>query len=152
MVLRCAASRKAGAAVISAELYAQAQAIAVCDRAAPVVSYAVPVVTKSKLNERHGHWAQRSASAKGQRAGAYQLFPKGQPGALAGRLVVRLVRRAPRRLDGDNLAGALKSVRDGVADALGVDDRNPRVRWVVDQETARAADVLVEVYVAEVWP
>jgi len=67
-------------------------------------------------------------------------------------LVVRLVRRAPRRLDGDNLAGALKSVRDGVADALGVDDRNPRVRWVVDQETARASDVLVEVYVAEVWP
>jgi hypothetical protein len=49
-------------------------------------------------------------------------------------IVVLLVRCAPRRLDDDNLAAALKPVRDGVADVLGVDDRDSRVTWVVAQE------------------
>ena len=58
---------------------------------------------------------------------------------------VRLVRVSPRRLDDDNLSAALKSVRDGVADVLGVDDGDSRVVYVVDQESGRAG-VLVEVY------
>lgn len=116
-----------------------------------MLAYVVPVTTKSKLNERHGHWAQRNGSAKAQRQAARLLFPKRQPGALQGisaqPLVVRLVRCAPRQLDDDNLAGALKSVRDGVADALGVNDRDERVQWVCDQEAAKVPHVLVEVYV-----
>ena len=48
--------------------------------------------------------------------------------------VVRLTRISPRLLDSDNLEGALKAVRDGVADGLGINDRDPRVRYVVDQE------------------
>jgi hypothetical protein len=49
-------------------------------------------------------------------------------------VVVTLVRLAPSSgLDDDNIRGALKSVRDGVADALGVDDRDPDVSWVYEQ-------------------
>lgn len=48
--------------------------------------------------------------------------------------VVRLTRLSPGTLDDDNLRGALKAVRDGVADRLGVDDRDPRVTWEYAQE------------------
>jgi len=48
-------------------------------------------------------------------------------------VVVRLERVAPRALDDDNLRGALKAVRDAVAEALGIDDADPRVRWQYGQ-------------------
>lgn len=50
---------------------------------------------------------------------------------------VRLVRLRPPRgrpLDSDNLASALKAIRDGVADAYGVDDASPLYRWSVEQQ------------------
>ncbi len=49
-----------------------------------------------------------------------------------------LTRFAPSNgLDDDNLAGALKSVRDAVAEWLGVDDRDrSRVRYLYEQQRA----------------
>jgi hypothetical protein len=38
-------------------------------------------------------------------------------------------------MDGDNSIGSLKAVRDGVADALGIDDGDPRLTWEYRQET-----------------
>lgn len=52
---------------------------------------------------------------------------------------VRLVRLGPRALDDDNLASALKACRDGVADAYGLDDAGPLLRWGVAQEPGRRA-------------
>ncbi len=51
---------------------------------------------------------------------------------------VILTRFAPSNgLDDDNLAGALKGVRDAVAEWLGVDDRDRhRVRYVYEQQRA----------------
>lgn len=50
-------------------------------------------------------------------------------------VVVSITRIAPDEgIDDDNLGGACKHVRDGVADWLGVDDRDPRVRWHVASE------------------
>ena len=47
---------------------------------------------------------------------------------------VTLVRLAPSAgLDDDNLRSSLKAIRDGVADALGIDDRDPRVGWHYEQ-------------------
>ena len=48
--------------------------------------------------------------------------------------VVTLTRIAPRALDCDNNQISMKAVRDGVADRLGVDDRDPRVTWRYGQE------------------
>jgi hypothetical protein len=60
-------------------------------------------------------------------------------------VVVRLTRIGPRKLDSDNVAGACKATRDGVADWLGVDDGDEsRVRWVYAQERG-AYGVRVEV-------
>jgi hypothetical protein len=64
------------------------------------------------------------------------------------RFFVRLVYVGPRQLDDDGVASAVKSLRDGVADALGVDDRDPRVVWVPDQERGgvREYGARVEIY------
>lgn len=64
--------------------------------------------------------------------------------------VVRITRIAPRLLDSDNLEASLKYVRDGVAKALGIDDRDPRVRYVVDQRKGEPKTNLVrlELYAA----
>ena len=65
-------------------------------------------------------------------------------------LAVRLVRVAPRSLDDDNLARCLKPARDAIAEVLGVDDRNPAVRYVPNQRKGapRQYAVEVEVYYA----
>lgn len=59
--------------------------------------------------------------------------------------VVRMARVSPKALDDDNLASAFKTVRDGVADSFGLNDRDPRVRFVVDQwGTEPGADAVVQ--------
>ena len=77
-------------------------------------------------------------------------------GALRGRVVlpcVVLVRRvAPSSgLDPhDSLPASLKSIVDGIADALGLaSDRDARVRWTYDQRRGVPGEHAVEV---EVWP
>jgi hypothetical protein len=60
---------------------------------------------------------------------------------------VRLVRLAPRRLDDDNATAGMKGARDEVARWLDVDDCDPRVRFVVEQEQAPAYGVRIVVEV-----
>lgn len=62
-----------------------------------------------------------------------------------GWVALRLVRGGPRRLDDDNLASAFKSLRDGIARTLGVDDRHPSVRYEPDECVGRDC-VVVELY------
>lgn len=53
------------------------------------------------------------------------------------RLTIELTRLGPKLMDSDNNVGSLKHVRDGVADALGVDDGDPRLHWVYLQDCRR---------------
>lgn len=48
-------------------------------------------------------------------------------------LRITITRVGPRELDGDNLQGACKHARDGIADWLGANDRDKRIQWVYDQ-------------------
>lgn len=80
----------------------------------------------------------RSARAKQQRAmGRLAVAANGPLPPLP--VVVTLVRVGPRALDDDNLAYAFKALRDGVADALGVPDHDPRVTWRYAQELGHYA-------------
>lgn len=45
---------------------------------------------------------------------------------------VLLTRISPKEFDDDNNAAALKSVRDGMAERWGIDDRDERVVWLTD--------------------
>lgn len=47
----------------------------------------------------------------------------------AGPLVVRLTRISSGRLDDDNCRAALKAMRDEIARQMGIDDRDPLVKW-----------------------
>lgn len=88
----------------------------------------LPIMTVSESNTR-GHWSKRANRAKQQRGlvklmlGRYLVKPSERP------LHVVLTRIAPRMLDDDNLRGALKATRDGIADWLGIDDGSDAVLW-----------------------
>lgn len=120
-----------------------------------MISLTLPIRTVSESNAR-GHWAARARRAKPQRWAAglavravcppewVQRRPRPKTAsecnlapaigeAECHNVTVTLVRVAPRLLDDDNLRGALKAVRDGVADALGTDDRDPRIQWAYQQ-------------------
>jgi hypothetical protein len=70
---------------------------------------------------------------------------------LGGRVVfgVRIIRIAPRPLDTDNLAAAAKSVRDGVADALGCGDAQQGDFWTYRPENQGRGVYAVRVEILE---
>ncbi len=96
-----------------------------------LIAITAPIRTAS-LNVG-GHWTQRAKRARGGRRGAWiALQGVKPPGVLP--VAIHLVRIATRPLDGDNAIGALKPVRDGVADWLGADDGHPLLTWTYGQE------------------
>jgi hypothetical protein len=117
-------------------------------------TFFVAVKTKSELNNRE-HWRHTQRRAKSQRhaamvetmaamraTGVEPEFPA----------IVHMVRVGIRRLDGDNLQGSLKHVRDGIADALGVDDGDEsRVLWEYEQKTGKVVGVTVSIVAQRVW-
>ena len=95
-------------------------------------------------NGSHGHWTVLARRRKRERMHAAAACP-----AIALPCTVRLVRLSAGTLDDDNLRGALKGVRDGCADRLGVDDRDPRVTWEYAQEAVKRGTYGVRI---EIWP
>lgn len=105
----------------------------------------IPIKAVSVANLRE-HWAQRAKRAKLHRTSArIALHPFAVP---INAVRVRLVRMAPRELDGDNLQSSLKACRDGVADWLGVADNDPRVSWEYAQERGKPKTYAVRVEVS----
>lgn len=100
------------------------------------------------LNTRQ-HWRKKAAASKAQRLLTYCHLR--EHSAPSGPVMVTIVRVAPRSLDSDNLAGACKSVRDGVADWLGVDDgvaeRKGDVVWQVAHRKGGVGEYGVEIRV-----
>lgn len=88
----------------------------------------VPIRTVAGLNARE-HWQQRSRRVRKEReATAWALSRHAKPQVPCSVLLTRV---APSSgVDDDNLAGAMKGVRDEIAKWLGVDDRDrQRVRY-----------------------
>jgi hypothetical protein len=110
-----------------------------------VITVYLPIRTVSVLNLRE-HWSKRAKRAAEHRALTRMALAgplRARPCVLPVR--VTLTRVAPRELDSDNAQGACKSVRDGCADALGVDDRTPLVEWVYRQRKGRPREYGVEI-------
>lgn len=104
----------------------------------------LPLRTPNPLNGSHGHWARKARIRKTHRDIVRMAI------AARGRhplpVVATITRVAPSRgLDPhDGLGAALKGVIDGIADALGVDDRDPRVRWDLRQRRGPwAVEILI---------
>jgi hypothetical protein len=63
---------------------------------------------------------------------------------------VLMTRIAPRMLDSDNLASGFKAARDGIADAMGIDDGSPRIDWQVAQERGAVGVYAARVQIWEI--
>lgn len=102
----------------------------------------VPLRLPSASNLRE-HWAAKHRRVKAQRhAVGWVIRNQPRPELPC---VVTLTRISARGLDDDNLRGALKAIRDEVAAWIGVDDRDPRVRWdYAERKGAPAVEVRVE--------
>lgn len=80
---------------------------------------------KSEANRR-GHWTRSAGRTHDQRSAAAALF-RAQLRRFEGafrRAVVGIILVRPRKLDSDNRVSAVKAIRDGIADAFAVDDRD----------------------------
>lgn len=133
------------------DLEVLAQALQVVRSGPPDAQVSARLVVKSVGNMPTASWEQRAAAWRAvkakRRAGwmlGQQLLRRAGP-ATAPRLpvaalvpglqwVVVLTRQAPRRLDApDNISSAFKAIRDGVAQAFGVNDGALEVAWLYDQ-------------------
>lgn len=106
----------------------------------------LPLRLVSLTNQRE-HWATKARRAKAQRTPVALtlrawLVGKKPP------LEIMICRVAPRALDGDNLQAACKHVRDGVADALGVDDGHPGLTWRYEQHRGGPKEYAVIIEIA----
>lgn len=110
----------------------------------------LPLRTEAK--NANGRWQAEASKAKAQRTGVQMAMrvplrtrglttvgPRRKVGwietdvYLVAPVVVVMTRLSRGQLQDDNIYSALKHVRDGIADALGVDDADPRVTWRVAQ-------------------
>ena len=105
------------------------------------VAVVIPIRTVSALNVRE-HWRARSQRVRAERRETFYVLKPLHPPPSP--VVVTMTRLGPSNgLDDDNLRGALKGVRDEIAEWFGIDDRDPRVTWEYGQR--RAKDWGVEV-------
>ena len=108
----------------------------------------LPLRLVNETNARE-HWAARCGRAKTHRQIAGWTAKPCVLG-MSPPYRVMITRIGPRRLDDDNLAASAKHVRDGIADALGIDDGDPRIAWMYDQRRCGPRDVTLEGYGVEV--
>ena len=122
----------------------------------PTVTLYLPGMQLVNAANAREHHMVRARRAKAQRAAAYLRLmslsharafgvrpatPR-RPRSIAWPMpcVVTIVRIGPRLLDDDNLAVSAKAVRDGLADAFGVDDGPAGgVSWRYEQRKGRQA-------------
>ena len=94
----------------------------------------IPIKLPSLMNLRV-NWRKMMRLKKDQRT-ATKLCMKDKP-IPPGPLVVTITRIGPRRLDGDNLQGACKYVRDQIAAQVGPDDGSSFYTWVYKQRIGK---------------
>lgn len=111
------------------------------------IELVIPMTLPSVANLRE-HWSARAKRAKMHRQTI--AVHRAMLSHLTGVTVVRLGRLAPRKLDGDNLQGAFKAIRDQIAYELGVDDGSDAVTWLYYQAPAKVATVKIEVEYARI--
>jgi hypothetical protein len=119
-----------------------------------MIEVTIPLRTGRGLNDRMHHMV-RAKKVRTERRTVHWYLKMAAPffpAHLTGeqRVVVTLRRCGPTKgLDSDNICGAMKGCRDGVADWIGIDDGSERVAWNYEQERANAWGVLVRVEIAK---
>jgi hypothetical protein len=112
------------------------------------VEFTIPLLKLPSVANLREHWTTRANRARRCRhvaaIHAMRALPMAAPRSPVYWMpcLITITRVSPRSLDGDNLQAACKALRDGIADALMVDDADPRVEWHYAQ---RRGGVAVEI-------
>lgn len=147
------ATRKLGTKQATSTLDIQRAALSKAMTRHPDAVAVIPLHTVSENNQRE-HWATKAKRVATHRnstkivVGMSLLKFRNVPTHRTGFTVVQLTRHSPRLLDGDNLNGALKAVRDGVADALkfGDDRESSTLAWLYEQRHHATHEVVVSIW------
>lgn len=108
------------------------------------MTFTIPIRTVSVANLRE-HWRARAKRVEQERCAVALVMPRKNWLSFLP-AVVTLTRIAPRPVDSDNLTICCKSLRDQIADELGLpNDRDPRVEWRYAQERGKPKEYAVRV-------
>ena len=104
----------------------------------------IPIRTRTPGNSRR-HWRKDWTEAKEQRQAA-RLMVQAWKDRPPFPVKVMLTRCSPRVMDRHNVPGAMKHIIDGIADAYGVDDGDPRWEFVFHQrkQSLYGVEILIE--------
>lgn len=112
-----------------------------------MISLTLPIRTVSEANMRE-HWSAKANRARLQRQFTkVSLGPHFRKIMITGAFTITLTRVGVRPLDDDNLARSFKAIRDGVADALGIDDGSALLTWKYDQMRGRPKEYAVKIQI-----
>jgi hypothetical protein len=101
---------------------------------------------KGGQNAREHHLARARRTKRERHTAHWMLLDAKRPPLP---VVVRLVRISPRAFDDDNLQGAFKAIRDGVADAYGIADNDKTlIRFEYDAERGKPHQYAVRIEVS----
>ena len=103
----------------------------------------LPLRLVSESNMR-GHWSKRARRAKEQRSLTFMAL-RARVRGIVPPIHVTIRRIGARKLDTDNLQGACKAVRDGIADAFGVTDADERIISFVYEQRLGEYGVEIEI-------
>ena len=100
-----------------------------------------PIKIISEANQRE-HWAAKAKRVKAHRKAGWAIIRSLK---VMLPVTVLLTRIGVRKLDDDNLAGAFKGLRDGIADGFGVADNDDRIIFVYDQRKGKPKEYAVDI-------
>lgn len=100
----------------------------------------LPGMRLNTTSNTGGHWRTKAVEANRQRSVAFASIRAWIHLAPKFPCRVTIVRIGKRKMDDDNLASSAKHVRDGVADAYGVDDGDERWEWRYRQESWKGGE------------
>lgn len=110
-----------------------------------MIDITLPIRTVNPTNNRQ-HWRKVWARGKKQRSAAHAASVlHGVDAEEPLPAIVTMTRISTGTLDDDNLRPALKSIRDGIADAFGVPDNDPRIEWRYAQAKGKRGDHAVRI-------
>jgi hypothetical protein len=108
------------------------------------ISVTISLYTTTEANAG-GHFVPKIKRAKKQRACVRDVFRKIGLALPLLPAKITLTRIGQRKLDSDNLASALKHVRDEIAAAYQVDDADSRYAWEPQQERGEGYAVRIQI-------
>lgn len=103
------------------------------------------------------HWTKKSKRHRQQQFFIRELFRR-ESVKIALPCDVKMIRRASRTLDSDNLVSAFKWIRDEISECLipstkkgkGRADSDERIAWIYDQEKSVKLGIRIEISFADV--